>query len=63
MIYDDVNEVIKEIFKSLISKYQIRLEASMRGNDFIFDDVNLLYHKCHWIIFKRGGSHVDFQIG
>ena len=47
MIYDDVNEVIKEIFKSLISKYQIRLEASMRGNDFIFDDVNLLYHKCH----------------
>ena len=31
----------------------------MRGSDFIFDDVNLLYYKCHKINFKRGGSYID----
>ena len=31
----------------------------MRGSDFIFDSVQLLYHKCHKISFKRGGSYID----
>ena len=31
----------------------------MRGSDFIFDCVNLLYYKCHKINFKRGGSYID----
>ena len=26
----------------------------MRGKDFIFDSVQLLYYKCHKINFKRG---------
>ena len=32
----------------------------MRGIDFIFDSVQLLYYKCHKITFKRGGSHIDY---
>ena len=36
-------------------------ERSMRGSDFVFDCVNLLYYKCHKIIFKRGGSYIDFS--
>ena len=59
MTYNNVNEVIKEIFKSPLPGYQIGLETSMRGSDFIFDGVNLLYYKCHKINFKRGGLRID----
>ena len=31
----------------------------MRGSDFIFDGVSLLYYKCHKIDFKRGGPYID----
>ena len=40
-------------------RYQIRLKTSMKGSDFIFDCVHLLYYKCHKINFKRSGSHMD----
>ena len=59
MTYDNTNEVIKEIFELLLSRYQIGLETSMRGSYFIFNGVNLLYYKCHKINFKRGGSYID----
>ena len=36
MVYDKANEVIEERFESLLSWYQIELEISMRGSDFIF---------------------------
>ena len=59
MTYDNTNEVIKEIFELLLSRYQIGLETSMRGSYFIFNGVNLLNYKCHKINFKRGGSYTD----
>ena len=31
----------------------------MRGSDFIFDSVQLLYYKCCKINSKRGGSYID----
>ena len=34
MPYDNANEVVNELFKSLLSRYQIGLETSMRGSDF-----------------------------
>ena len=42
-----------------ISRHQIGLKASMRGSDFFFDSVQLLYYKCHKINVRRGGSYVD----
>ena len=33
--YRDANEIIDELFKSPCSKYQIILETSKRGSDFI----------------------------
>ena len=45
--YNDANEVVNELFESLRSKYQDNLEISMRGSDFIFDSVQLIYYKCH----------------
>ena len=37
------DEVIEKRFQSLLPKYQIRLETSMRGSDFIFGCAHLLY--------------------
>ena len=31
----------------------------MRGSDFIFDSVQLMYYKCHKVKFKRGGLYID----
>ena len=41
--YNDANEVVDEHFESLRSRYQGNLETSMRGSDFIFDSVQLMY--------------------
>ena len=46
MIYHNTDEVIEELFGSLLNSYQIGLEKLMRGSDFIFDRVHLLYYKC-----------------
>ena len=31
----------------------------MKGSNFIFDSVQLLYYKCRKISFKRIGSHIE----
>ena len=31
----------------------------MKGNDFIFDSVQLMHYQCHKVNFKRGGSYID----
>ena len=59
MAYDNTNEVVDELFESLLSRYQIGLETSMRRSDFIFDSVQLLYYKYYKINFKRDGSYID----
>ena len=59
MTYDNANEVIKEIFDRYLSRYQTGLETSMKGSDFIFDSIELLYCKYHKINFQRGGSYIE----
>ena len=49
MFNDKQEKVIKELFESLLSKYQVGLETSMRGGEFVFDYVHLLYYKCYII--------------
>ena len=58
MIYDSEDEVTKELFESLLNRYQIRLKASIRGSGFIFGCVNLLYYKFNKINPNRGGSYI-----
>ena len=48
MINDEADEVIKEFSESLKNRYQNNLE-SMKGNEFVFNYVYLLYYKCHKI--------------
>ena len=59
IIKDKAGEVIEKLFDSLIRKYQIGLEKSMRGTDFIFDCVHLLSYKCHKINLSRGRLYID----
>ena len=40
MFYDRADEVIEELSAWLFHRYQIWLEKSIRGSDFIFDCVN-----------------------
>ena len=58
MINDEADEVMKELFLSLKNRYQNNLE-SMKGNEFVFDYVQLLYYKCHNINSSGGGSYID----
>ena len=53
MTYDNPDKVIKYVFDLLPFIYQIGLEKNMRGSDFIFDCVNLLYFKFHKINFIK----------
>ena len=58
MSYDNVNDVVDGLFKSLRSRYQHDLETSITGSDFIFNSVQFLYYKCHKVNFGRGGSYI-----
>ena len=47
VINDEADEVIEELFKSLLNRYQNNLEKLMKGSEFGFDCVQLFYYKCH----------------
>ena len=59
----DTDEIIKELFKSLLQRYQENLQEKMRGSDFVFDGVNFLYYDFNKISISRGGSYIDFPKG
>ena len=60
MAASETEEIIKELFKSLLQKYQERLEESMRESEFAFDSADLLYYQLHKTSLKRrSGSYVD----
>ena len=53
------NDIIKKHFQSLLQRYQEGLEVSMKGSEFIFDGVDLLYDKCYKISLNTVGSYID----
>ena len=44
MIGDDNDDIIEELFKSLLQKYEKNLQNKMRRSDFEFDGVNFSYY-------------------
>ena len=56
MIGNKRSGIIKKLFNSLLQKYQGGLEESMRGSEFIFDSIDLLYYQLQKISLKRGRS-------
>ena len=59
MIGSDTNDVIKELFKSYLQRYQEVLQEKMRGSDFAFEVVNLMYYDFNKISLNRGGSYIE----
>ena len=57
-ISSDTDEVIEDLFKSLLQRYQEGLEEKMKGSEFVFDGVNALYYDLNKISLDRGGSHI-----
>ena len=55
----ETDEIIEEIFKSLLLRYQEGLEGSMDGSHFVFDSVDALYYNLNKIILSRGESYID----
>ena len=55
----DVDEIIKELFKSLLQRYQENLQEKMKGSDVAFDGVNYLYYDLNKISISKGGSYID----
>ena len=53
IISDEADKVIKKLFESIKSRYQNNFQ-SMRGSEFVFDYVHLLYYKCHKINLNHG---------
>ena len=59
MPYNNANEAVVELFKSIISRYQNSLGKSMKWSDFIFDSIQLMYYECHKVNFRQDGSYID----
>ena len=59
MIANETDEIVEELFESLLQKYQEELEKLMKRSKFVFDSVDLLYYKLHRITLNRGESYID----
>ena len=59
MIGSETNEIIEDLFKSLLQRYQKGLEESMDGSYFTFDSVDALYYDLNKVSLNRGESYAD----
>ena len=59
MMGNERDEIIDELFESLLQRYQEGIEESVKGSEFVFDSIDLLYYKLHKISLNRGGSYID----
>ena len=60
MINNKAEGVIGTLFESILNRYQIGLETSMRISYFIFDCVYLLYYKFILLWFKCDKSYIEY---
>ena len=60
MVGSETREIIEELFKSLLQRYQEGLKESTKGSQFIFDSVNILHYHLQKTSLKRiGSSYID----
>ena len=59
MMGSETDEITEELFKSLLQRYQAGLVESMRGSEFISDNVDALCYNLNKISLSRGGSYID----
>ena len=56
---DNTNEIIRNLFNSILRRYQGGLHESMRGSGFVFDYVESLNYIFHKVDLKRSGSYIE----
>ena len=54
MMVSETYEIIEELFESHLKGYQEALEESMKGSEFTFDSVDVLYYNLNKISFNCG---------
>ena len=59
MVGSETNVIIIDLFESFLQKYQEGLEESMRGSEFVYDGVDVLYYNLNIVSLSRGGSYID----
>ena len=59
MFSDDNDDIIEQLFGSLLQKYEENLQNKMRGSELEFDGVNFLYYDFNKTSINRGGSFID----
>ena len=59
MVGSETNEIIIDLFRSFLQKYQEGLEEPMRGSEFVYDCVDVLYYNLNKVSLRRGGSYKD----
>ena len=59
MIGHETDEIVEELFDSLLQKYQCALENRQEGSNNVFDSIDGLYYKLHKTSLHRGGSYID----
>ena len=59
MFGDDNDDIIEQLFESLLKKYEEKLQNKMRGSEFEFDDINFLYYDFNKTNINRDGSYID----
>ena len=59
MVGSHTNDIIKELFKSFLQRYQEGLQEKMKGSEFEFDGINLLYYDFNKTSLNRVGPYID----
>ena len=59
MTGSETDEIIEDLFESFLQKYQEGLEESMRGSEFVYDSVDVLYYNLNKVSLSSGGSYID----
>ena len=59
MFGDDNDDIIEQLFESLLQKYEENLQNKMRGSEFEFDGVNFLSYDFNKTSINRGGSYIN----
>ena len=59
MMGTETDQIIEELFESLLQKYKECLEEKMTESEFVFASIDLLHYNLHQISLNRGGSYID----
>ena len=59
LIGNETDEIIEDLLDSLLKRHPKGSEESMKGSEFVFDNVDSLYYKLHKISLNRGGSYIE----